>query len=107
VFLRLNPETANVDLEEFRRRENRNTEETIADVPVAGAITYFWTMGSNLKRFPEFDGLCGSRLAQELAERAKRVTTAGPDGVLPPDYIRRVHDFDPNDPWTAEIARYL
>ena len=107
VFLRLNPETANEDLDEVRRRENRKTEETIADTPVAGAITYFWTMGNNLGRFREFDGLCGSRLAQALAERARSITTAGEDGVLPPDYIRKVHDFDPNDAWTAEIAHHL
>ena len=107
VFLRLNPETANVDLEEFRRRENRNTEKTVADVPVAGAVTFFWTMGNNLGRFPEFDGLSGSRLAQALADRAKQITTPGQDGVLAADYIRRVHDFDPNDAWTAEIARFL
>jgi len=36
------------DLEEFRGRENRKTEETIVDVPDRDATTYFWTMGNNL-----------------------------------------------------------
>src|SRR5690348_939703 len=48
VFLLLNPETVDDDLEEFRGRENRKTEETIVDVPDRDATTYFWTMGNNL-----------------------------------------------------------
>lgn len=107
VFLRLEPGTASQDLEAFRRRENRATEESRWDIPAQGATTYFWTMGSNLEDFPEFNGLCESRLARALAECARGITRAGPDGVLPADYIRKVHEFDADDAWTAEIARYL
>jgi hypothetical protein len=107
VFLRLNPETANQDLDAFRLRENRETEETIADIPSQGAITYFWTMGNNLEKFPELEGLCGSQLARALAERAKLITMVGQDGVLPSGYMRKVHEFDPNDAWTSEIVHCL
>ncbi len=93
--MRLNPETANEDLERFRRRENRKTEETITDIPVAGAITYFWTMGDSLGRFPEFDGLCGSRLAQALSD-SQLIHTGLPQlrwtvrRALPPDSAARL-----------------
>ena len=107
VFLRLNPTTANQDLEGFRRRENRQTEETTADIPCPGAITHFWTMGSNLEGIPKFKGLCGTELARALAGHARQITRAGPDDVLPTDYMRRVHEFDPDDAWAAQIVRYL
>lgn len=107
VFLHLNPLTAKQDLGEFRRRENAKTEEIRPDIPEPGARTYFWTMGSNLDRFPEFNGLSDDQLANVLAERAKRITQPGRDGVLASDYIRRVYEFDPDDAFTAEIVRHL
>jgi hypothetical protein len=107
VFLRLDPATTNRDLDGFGARENPKTEETIADIPNPGAVTYFWMMGNNLVGFPEFEGLRGSQLARALAKRAKGVKRAGRDGVLPVDYIRKVHEFDPDDTWTAEIVRHL
>jgi len=39
VFLRLNSETADRDVGEFRKRENRDTEQITVDVPEIGAIT--------------------------------------------------------------------
>jgi len=107
VFLRLNPASADKDLETFRRRERRNTEQTVTDVPFPGTLTYFWTMGSNLDEFPEFNGMGGAQLAKSLAERAKAVNEPGSDGVLAADYVRKVHDFDPEDAFTSEIAHNL
>ena len=52
-FLNLNPATTERDIEYFRGRELRGTEQEIRDVPCPGALTYFWTMGSNLARYPE------------------------------------------------------
>jgi hypothetical protein len=107
VYLRLNAQTAGPDLEEFRRRERRSTEETVVDVPTIGAITHFWTMGSNLDRFAEFRGLTGDLLARALAIRAKQIQEPGPDGVTAQGYIRRVHQFDPVDAITAAIVSHL
>jgi len=42
-------------------------------VPTVGAITHFWTMGSNLDHFAEFRGLTGDLLARALAVRAKQI----------------------------------
>jgi hypothetical protein len=64
-------------------------------------------MGSNLQRFPEFKGPHGKKLAKALAARAKGIAEAGPDQVTAVECIRRVHDFDPEDAWTTEIAQYL
>lgn len=107
VFLRIDLNTLGTDLEAFRERENRRTEQTVKDVPIPGAVTYFWTMGNNLSRFPQLRGLNGEQLARALAAKASSVTIPGPDGVLPRDYILRVHEFDPDDPITAEIAKHL
>jgi hypothetical protein len=107
VYVRLNPQTAEQDLEEIRRRERRITEETASDLPVTGAVTHFWTMGSNLSRFAEFRGLTGDPLARALAIRAKQIREPGLDGVTAEDYIRRVHQFDPADAITAAIIPYL
>jgi cation transport regulator ChaC len=107
VFLRLNPVTAKQDLEQFRQRERRETEQTTADIPDVDAKTHFWTMGNNLDRFPEFNDLGDDQLAKALAERAKRISQPGHDGVLASDYIRRVHEFDPNDVLTTGIVRHL
>lgn len=107
VYLRLNPETTGPDLEEFRRRERRSTEETITDVLTVGAITHFWTMGSNLDCFAELRGLTGDLLARALAIRAKQIGEPGPDGVTAEGYIRRLHHFDPVDAITAAIVAYL
>jgi hypothetical protein len=41
-----------------------NTEQTVNDVPNLGAVTHFWTMGSNLEQFPEFQGLCPAQLVK-------------------------------------------
>jgi hypothetical protein len=107
VFLLLNPETASQDLDVLRRRENRATEETSVDIPKPGVMSYFWTMGNNLRRYREFGGLQRNQLARALAQRAAEVTEVGPDGVTAVDYIRKVHSFDPDDAITAEIARFL
>jgi ChaC-like protein len=107
VFLRIAPLTLTQDLAAFSTRENPRTEETVADIPEAGAVTHFWTMGSNLEITPEFKSLQGDDLATALAERAKRITTAGPDDVLAIDYIRKVHEFDPDDALTAAITGHL
>lgn len=107
VFLRLNPASANQDLEAFRSRERRTTEQVIRDVPEPGAETHFWTMGNNLAKFADLRGLSGQQLSRALANRARPLTTPGADGVLPADYIRRVHAFDPQDSVTAEIVKFL
>ena len=107
VFLRLDPKSVQDDLEDFRKRENRDTERSVLDSPEHEAETHFWTMGSNLDLFPEFRSLNQERLANVLAHRAKSITNPGKDGVLPVDYIRRVHAFDPDDRITALIVRNL
>lgn len=107
VFYRLNPDNVDRDLEEFRRRERRDTEQMIRDLPEPEAVTYFWTMGSNLDRFPELSGLGRDQLTKALAERAKLVSEPGNDGIMATDYITKVHAFDPDDPITAAIARWL
>jgi hypothetical protein len=107
VFLRLNGQTTDEDLEEFRKRENRETEEISVETPEVGAITHFWTMGSNLEKYPELNGLTEKELPKALAERAKSITSAGPDGVVAADYIWWVHMFDRGDALTAAIANYL
>lgn len=107
VFLRLAPMTADQDLEQFRQRENRKTEQIVVDIPDVGARTFFWTMGGNLDRFPEFANLRSIHLPKALAERAKRIMQPGPDGILANDYIKRVRAFDPDDELTAEIAGHL
>jgi ChaC-like protein len=107
VFLRLNPNTVRNDLEQFRQRENRDTEQTAEDSPQPGALTHFWTMRSNLDRFPEFRGLNQEQLREALARRAQSVMLPGRDGVLAVDYIRRVHEFDSDDRTTAEIYNHL
>jgi hypothetical protein len=107
VFLRLDPTSVNRDLETFRKRERRTTEHTVVGPPVPGALIYFWSMGSNLESFPEFNGLSTVQLAKALAERAKRITEPGTDNVLPINYIRKVHEFDPDDAFTSEMVRNL
>ena len=107
VFLRLDPRTANQELEAIRRRERRSTEQVMADMPEAAAVTHFWTMGSNLEDFPELNGLGPAELARALAARAKRITQPGSDNVAARDYILKVHEFDPDDSHTAAIVRYL
>lgn len=107
IFLQLDPASADRDLEAFRERERRVTERVIRDVPVPGAETHFWTMGNNLANFPDLRGLSGQQLYKALADRARPLTTPGGDGVLPADYIRRVHAFDPQDTITASIVQYL
>jgi hypothetical protein len=71
------------------------------------AITHFWTMGSNLDHFADLRGLAGDLLARALAIRAKQIGEVGFDGVSAEDYIRRVHEFDPADSFTAAIVAYL
>jgi ChaC-like protein len=107
IFLHLDPRTTSLDLEEFRRRENRSTEQTRPDTPAMGAVVHFWTMGSNLEEFSEFQGLQPGQLARVLADRARTIAIVGPDGVLATDYIRKVHEFDPDDAFTAEIVGCL
>jgi cation transport regulator ChaC len=107
VFLRLSETRPTADLEQFRRRERRTTEKVVSNVPVPGAKTYFWTMGSNLGEYREFRGLRGEQFAQAVAVRARRVRQTGPDGVTAIDYIRKVHEFDPEDSITARIAAFL
>ena len=107
IFLRLNPGSVNRDLETFRQRERRTTEQVVRDVPEPAAETYFWTMGNNLADFPDLRGLAGQQLSRALADRARPLATPGSDGVLSADYIRRVHAFDPEDSLTAEIVGFL
>lgn len=107
VCLRLNPLTAAQDLEVFRSRERRNTERLVHDLPVIGATTHFWTMGSNLAGFAELKGLDGYDLAKALARRARQTRESGPDGVSAEEYIARVHRFDPDDPITAAMFHHL
>jgi hypothetical protein len=95
------------DLEYFRSRERRVTEQMVANFPEPKAVTYFWTMGSNLADHPEFSALTEDELHAALAQRGKAVMKPGPDGVLASEYIKRVHSFDPDDPITAAIVRYL
>jgi len=79
----------------------------ISDLPIIGAVTHFWTIGSNLSSFAEFRKLTGNPLAGALAIRAKQIGEPGPDGVTAEDYIRRVHQFDPADAITAEMVPHL
>lgn len=104
-FLNLHAESLVADLEEFRRRENRSTERQAADVPEPGSVTYFWTMGSNLSRFDDLAGKTGDELTEALAQRARSIVDKGPDGVTAVDYIRRVHEFDPDDHVTGNLVR--
>jgi len=106
-FLNLNPATTDRDIECFRRRERRCTEQKKRDVPFGGALTYFWTMGSNLADYPEFAMLEGDELLKALAQRAKGVKQAGRDGVTALDYIRQVHESDPGDEITAALFKFL
>lgn len=107
IFLLLDSETVDDSLHEFRARENPTTEETILDVPDLGAVTYLWTMGNNLMKFPEFNGLHGNPLAKALAARAKGIAEAGPDEISAVEYIQRVHEFDPDDTWTSQIVDFI
>ncbi len=79
----------------------------MSDLPIIGAVTHFWTIGSNLSSFAEFRKLTGNPLAGALAIRAKQIGEPGPDGVTAEDYIRRVHQFDPADAITAEMVPHL
>jgi hypothetical protein len=106
-FLRLNPSTAIRDLEEVRQRERRQTEQGVRDAPCTGAVTYSWTMGSNLSRFPELAGLRSEDLLRALARKARETSEPGPDGVTAVEYIRRVHAFDPDDELTAKLCSIL
>jgi cation transport regulator ChaC len=107
ILLRLNERTQAADLEYFRSRERKVTEQTLADFPEPNAVTYFWTMGSNLADHEEFRGLTEEELRAALARRARAVTKPGSDGVLASEYIKRVHSFDPDDPDTTAILRHL
>jgi hypothetical protein len=107
VLLRLNEKTQAADLEYFRSRERRVTERMVANFPEPNAVTYFWTMGSNLADHSEFSALTEDELHATLAQRAKAIMTPGPDGVLASEYIKRVHSFDPGDPITAAIVQYF
>lgn len=106
-FLQLNPSTVIRDLEQLRQRERPQTEHQARDVPCTGAVTYFWTMGSNLSQFPELAGLGGDDLLRALARRAHETSEPGPDGVTAVEYIRRVHAFDPDDELTAKLCNFL
>ena len=106
VFLRLNAETARLDLKKLRSRERKSTERTVADIPEPGAETHIWTMGSNLEHHSDLRGLEGDELLRGLAHRAQRTATPGPDEVYPSEYIRRVRDFDPGDELTARLATF-
>jgi hypothetical protein len=107
ILLRLNEQTQAADLEYFRSRERRVTERTLANFPEPNALTYFWTMGSNLADHEEFRNLAEEELRAALAQRAMAVTKPGIDGVLASEYIKRIHNYDPDDPITAAIVRYL
>jgi len=107
VFLKLRSKSTKQDLDIFRQRERAATEEMVSELPEPGATTYFWTMGDNLSRYPEFNGLTGQKLARALAEKAAQISSPGTDGVLPSDYIRQVHQFDPEDHITSEIFHFL
>jgi hypothetical protein len=103
IFIRLNQLTADRDLETLRARENRETEQTVQDVPEAGAVTHFWTMGNNLP--DNLKNLDEDQRATELADRAVSIKNRGRDGISASDYIRRVNAFDPADPITGRLAR--
>lgn len=103
IFFRLNQDTAEDDLETLRARENRQTEQIVHDVPEAGAVTHFWIMGNNLP--DNVRNLDEDKRATELAAQAVSIKAPGRDGVSASDYIRRVNDFDPDDPITARLAR--
>ncbi|MGE0405856.1 MAG: gamma-glutamylcyclotransferase [Candidatus Korobacteraceae bacterium] len=105
IFLKLNSTSADADLEKFRQRERRITEQVAKELPDKGSKTHFWTMGSNLPS--EFQQLDQVHLAETLARRAESLAVPGPDGVLARDYILKVHEFDPEDTFTAAIARHL
>ncbi len=107
VFLRLNTEAAGQDLEELRRRERKSTERVVSNVPEPGAETHFWTMGSNLDQHSDLRGLEGDELLRGLAHRAQRIEAPGPDGVSASEYVRRVHEFDPEDELTARLIHFL
>ena len=106
-FFNLNPTTTEQDIEYFRRRERPGTEQEMRDVPRHGARAYYWTMGSNLRQYPELARLDGEELLNALARRAKGVTEVGCDGVSAVEYIRRVHEFDPGDERTAALFKFL
>jgi hypothetical protein len=107
LLLRLSDKTQASDLEYFRSRERKVTEQTVANFPEPNAVTYFWTMGSNLADYPEFNTLTQREMSAALARRANALTMPGPDGVLASEYIKRIHSFDPDDPITAAIVRSL
>lgn len=103
-FLNLDNFSIVSDLEAFRRRERRATEQQCQDVPSPGAVTHFWTMGNNLQEFRDLDGLTGLDLIKALARRACSIREKGPDNVTATDYIRRVHEFDLDDDTTTALA---
>ncbi len=63
----------------------------MSDLPVIGAVTHSWTMGSNLSSFAEFRELTGNPLAGALAIRAKQIGEPGPDSVTAEDSHGPLH----------------
>jgi hypothetical protein len=107
VFIELDPGRVQVDLEEIRRRENRQTERTVLDRPVPSAVTHFWTMGENIDDFEDLRGLEALALADALARRIRGVEGNGPDGISAEEYLRRVHRFDQEDQITRALVNSL
>lgn len=69
VFFRLNPKTKDSDLDYFREREIRSSEETAIVDGIPGRV-YFWKMDNNLEDYEDTKGLNGLKIYQALAQRA-------------------------------------
>ena len=102
----MNPKTKDSDLEYFRSREVRSSEEQIVVDGVSGII-YFWKMGNNLGRFEDTRNLKGSDRYKALAKRAINITSRGRDGKTPKQYALLVHEFDPKDKITEMYIREI
>jgi hypothetical protein len=105
-FFRLNPKTQDADLEYFREREVRSSEEILAVDSIPGRL-YFWTMGNNLEDKEDTKGLKGVELYETLAKRAKNISVTGRNGKTPKEYALAVHKFDPDDKITKTYVNEL
>jgi hypothetical protein len=97
IFMKLNPKTANTDLETLRKREKKSSEKVIENVNGIIGKIYFWTMGNNLSEHDDLRNLQGTDLYRALAERAISIKEKGPDGKTAIEYAFSVFAFDPDD----------
>lgn len=105
-FLRLNPKTQEADLEYFRKRELRSSQEVKIVDGIPGKV-FFWKMDNNLAKYEDTKGLKGVKLYEALAKRAKNISVTGRDGKTPEEYALAVHKFDPDDEITKTYVNEL